>query len=238
MADAFAAHRFTSRQAGELYAAWRDASPQIRQRILEDPQLFLKAQQQVEPQPRLAEELLRDLTMVIAITNRASRRLARAAPLMNQDQFDAAERKIACAVKDLEFLTERIQKEQQAHVEQRSTDSDSGASCSEGQQGRDRQSPRDLPFHRTQNPAIAVLGCAGTDPIRESGTLPAADSGGVGQLQGLIDNTHVVVLCGTGRQMIPVPEMEAFDERFGFQFRAHELGDANRSGRVERPLSA
>jgi len=35
-----------------------------------------------------------------------------------------------------------------------------------------------------------------------------------------------------------VPEMEAFGERFGFQFRAHELGDANRSGRVERPLSA
>ena len=52
----------------------------------------------------------------------------------------------------------------------------------------------------------------------------------------LIDNTHVVVLCGTGRQMVPVPEMEAFGERFGFQFRAHELGDANRSGRVERPF--
>src|SRR5216117_2212444 len=50
----------------------------------------------------------------------------------------------------------------------------------------------------------------------------------------MIDNTHVVVLCGTGRQMIPVPEMEAFGERFGFQFRAHELGDANRSARVER----
>src|SRR5213082_2582187 len=43
MADAFARHRFTSRQAGQLYAAWRDASPQIRQRILEEPQLFLKA---------------------------------------------------------------------------------------------------------------------------------------------------------------------------------------------------
>jgi transposase len=52
----------------------------------------------------------------------------------------------------------------------------------------------------------------------------------------MIDNTHVVVLCGTGRHMIPVPEMEAFGERFGFQFRAHELGDANRSGRVERPF--
>ena len=53
----------------------------------------------------------------------------------------------------------------------------------------------------------------------------------------MIDNTHVVVLRGTGREMIPVPEMEAFAERFGFRFVAHESGDANRSARVERPFS-
>ncbi len=53
----------------------------------------------------------------------------------------------------------------------------------------------------------------------------------------MIDNTHVVVLRGTGREMIPVPEMEAFADRFGFRFVAHERGDANRSARVERPLS-
>ena len=53
----------------------------------------------------------------------------------------------------------------------------------------------------------------------------------------MIDNTHVVVLRGTGREMIPVPEMEAFGERFGFHFVAHERGDANRSARVERPFS-
>src|ERR1022692_1069979 len=52
----------------------------------------------------------------------------------------------------------------------------------------------------------------------------------------MIDNTHVVVLRGTGREMIPVPEMEAFAERFGFRFVAHERGDANRSARVERPF--
>lgn len=52
----------------------------------------------------------------------------------------------------------------------------------------------------------------------------------------MIDNTHVVVLRGTGRQMIPVPEMAAFAERFGFRFVAHEIGDSNRSGRVERPF--
>ena len=53
----------------------------------------------------------------------------------------------------------------------------------------------------------------------------------------MIDNTHVVVLRGTGREMIPVPEMEAFGDRFGFRFAAHELGHANRSARVERPFS-
>jgi transposase len=53
----------------------------------------------------------------------------------------------------------------------------------------------------------------------------------------MIDNTHVVVLRGTGREMVPVPEMEVFADRLGFRFVAHERGDANRSARVERPFS-
>jgi hypothetical protein len=47
----------------------------------------------------------------------------------------------------------------------------------------------------------------------------------------------VVVLRGTGREMIPVPEMEVFGERFGFRFVAHAIGNANRSARVERPFT-
>ena len=49
-----------------------------------------------------------------------------------------------------------------------------------------------------------------------------------------IDNTHVVVSSGTGKKMVPAPEMAAFAERFNFKFEAHELGDANRSAHVER----
>src|SRR5256712_12467837 len=105
MADAFSKYRFSSRQAGELYAAWRDASASIRRRILDSPELFLKAQQQLQPQPSsVAEELLRDLTMVLAITNRAGRRLARAAPLMGDAEFESARRKIECTVRDLTHL--------------------------------------------------------------------------------------------------------------------------------------
>jgi transposase len=53
----------------------------------------------------------------------------------------------------------------------------------------------------------------------------------------MIDNTHVVVLKGTGREMVPVPEMAAFADRYNFRFEAHEKGDANRSARVERNFS-
>lgn len=49
----------------------------------------------------------------------------------------------------------------------------------------------------------------------------------------MVDNTSVIRLRGTGADMVPVPEMEAFGEQRGFVFRAHEKGDANRSARVE-----
>jgi transposase len=52
----------------------------------------------------------------------------------------------------------------------------------------------------------------------------------------MIDNTHVIVLSGTGKDMVPVPEMEAFARRLNFGFAAHEKGDANRSAGVERPF--
>ncbi len=52
----------------------------------------------------------------------------------------------------------------------------------------------------------------------------------------MVDNSNVVVAAGTGAGMIPAPEMAAFAERYGFVFRAHEKGDANRSARVEAPF--
>lgn len=53
----------------------------------------------------------------------------------------------------------------------------------------------------------------------------------------MIDNTSIVVLHGTGKNMVPVPELAAFGERYGFTWAAHEVGDADRKGRVERPFS-
>lgn len=52
----------------------------------------------------------------------------------------------------------------------------------------------------------------------------------------VIDNTNVVIAHGTGANAKPAPEMEAFANRFGFEFLAHEIGDSNRKARVEGPF--
>ncbi len=52
--------------------------------------------------------------------------------------------------------------------------------------------------------------------------------------QCIVDNSSVVIVDGTGPDAVVATEMETLEKRFGFKFRAHKLGDANRSGKVER----
>src|ERR1700675_580745 len=61
MAGIFAQHHCDTREAGQLYAAWRKGSPAIRKRILDDPELFFKMQRQVQEKAPAEAELLRDL---------------------------------------------------------------------------------------------------------------------------------------------------------------------------------
>ena len=67
MAAALVAHHCTTRQAGELYTAWRKGTRVVRERILAEPELFLKTQRQVPAdRPAAVEQVERDLDMVIA----------------------------------------------------------------------------------------------------------------------------------------------------------------------------
>ena len=52
----------------------------------------------------------------------------------------------------------------------------------------------------------------------------------------VIDNSSVIIAHGTGKDAVPAASMQALADRFSFAFLAHELGDADRSGRVERPF--
>jgi ParB family transcriptional regulator, chromosome partitioning protein len=73
MAAIFAEHHCETREAGQLYGAWRRGSPAIRKRILDDPELFFKTQRQAQEKAPAGTgaELLRDLEMMAAIVNRA-----------------------------------------------------------------------------------------------------------------------------------------------------------------------
>ena len=49
-----------------------------------------------------------------------------------------------------------------------------------------------------------------------------------------IDNTSVIVASGSGANAVIAPEMEGFGEMFGFSFRPHAIGHADRKAHVER----
>jgi ParB family transcriptional regulator, chromosome partitioning protein len=57
MAAIFAQHHCDTREAGQLYAAWRKGSPAIRKRILNDPELFFKAQRQTQENAETARRI-------------------------------------------------------------------------------------------------------------------------------------------------------------------------------------
>jgi len=178
MAVAFAQHHCDTRQAGQLYAAWRGGSPVIRQRLLDEPTLFFKAQRQVEPKATAAPaaELLRDLEMAAAIVNRATRRLAGAAAAeMDSQQREAARRQIERMENQLRRLAGRIPQEQEPHAEPSATHHDSGTERPGSEPTRDRADVGHLPSDGAQGGAIELHGGSGDSAGRESRTLPATD---------------------------------------------------------------
>jgi len=185
MAAAFAQHHCDTRQAGQLYAAWRGGPPMIRQRLLDDPALFFKAQRQVEPKATAAPaaELLRDLEMAAAIVNRATRRLAGVAAMDGQ-QREAARRQIERMETQLRRLAGRIPQEQEPHVEPSATHHDSGTERPGGEQTRDRADVGNLSSDGAQGGAIELHQGSGDRAGRESRTLPATDPGAFQHLQG------------------------------------------------------
>jgi len=180
MAAIFAEHRCDTREAGQLYAAWRQGSPTIRKRILDDPGLFFKTQRQAQEKAPsgTGAELLRDLEMVAAIVNRAQRRLAGAAAReLDLQQSKAARFQIDRIQKQLRRMGEEIQPEEKPHVEPGATDRDSGTARQGSEQAGDHASAGDLARGGTPSPAVELHHRAGGATSGESRTVPATDPG-------------------------------------------------------------
>lgn len=187
MAAIFAQRHCATREAGQLYAAWRKGSPAIRKRILDAPELFFKARRQAQEKALAGTgaELLRDLEMMAAIANRAHRRLAGAAATeLDHQQSKAARHQIDRIQKQLHRIDEEIPPEKEPHVEPSTTHHDSGAEREGSEQARDRAGAGDLPRGGAQSPALELHHSAGAAASGESRVSPATDPGPFRSVQG------------------------------------------------------
>jgi ParB/RepB/Spo0J family partition protein len=187
MAAIFAQHHCDTREAGQLYGAWRKGSPQIRKRILDDPELFFKAQRQAQEKApaETGAELLRDLEMMAAIVNRAQRRLAGAAAMeLDHQQRKAARHQIDRIQHQLRRIDETILPEKKQYVESSATHDDSGTARTTSEQTRDRAGAGHLPSGSAQSPPLELQHSAGAAASGESRASPATDPGAFRPVQG------------------------------------------------------
>ena len=187
MAAVWVKHHGDSRQAAQLYAAWREGSRVVRERILQEPELYLKTQRPLEAEAdSSAAELERDLDMAVALLQRVSRRLNAALPEMDAPQQEQARGRIERARRELNRITDRIEKQQQEtrHAEPGATKRDSGDERAAHQHTRDIARAAAVTPDHTPSAALELRARAGDPADGEGRALPPADPGSFGQLQG------------------------------------------------------
>jgi ParB family chromosome partitioning protein len=204
MAEGFARHRLRSREAGQLYAAWRGATAAVRQRLLAEPQLFLKTQRQHEKSPAAPAmvALSRDLEVVIAMVRRANRRLRGATVELDLPQCAQTQSQIRLALEELNRLAIKLphptataevreirEHENFSHqggedAESESTRGDPGDACAKTKQSHDRAVVEGQPLVGARGSAAEHDGCSCAGARGDLRALPAADHRAVAALQG------------------------------------------------------
>ena len=188
MAAAFATHRWNTREAGQLYTAWREGTPVVRERILSAPELFLKTQRQPQaPAATQAAAIVRDLEIAAAIVQRASRRLPEALAEMDGKQRQRAQHKIDQARRELDRMTHRMEQEQEreeTHAEPRATIGDSADEQAGSEQTRDRAPAAVVAEQRTQSATLELQRRAAHSPHGEGRTFSATDPRSMEALRG------------------------------------------------------
>jgi ParB family transcriptional regulator, chromosome partitioning protein len=107
----------TNREVGQLYAAWREGLPAIRERVLTAPLLFLKARHAVATVPDdEGRAVMNDLDLLTAVARRARRRLRHGVLQRLLPPERAEVRRLgAAADEEMAWLAERL-REEDAHA--------------------------------------------------------------------------------------------------------------------------
>lgn len=177
LAEKIAYHQFTTQEVGVLYTAWR-SQPRLRESLIEDPKLFLRARREIEQDDpvsvRAGEELLRNLDMVGAITRRVERQWHEAVRTMDGGERENAWLCVQQAIADLTRLSTQMEKEN-AYVESEPADSDSRTAPQGSPSSPDCTRDADLARSSQESGPFGIDDSSAHSPTREGGTVSAGD---------------------------------------------------------------
>jgi ParB/RepB/Spo0J family partition protein len=177
LAEKIAYHQFTTQEVGVLYAAWR-GQPLIREGIIDDPKLFLRARREIEEEDAVSvsagKELLRNLDMVGAIAKRAARQWCEAAGVMDGAERDNAWLCVQQAIEDLTRLSDKMEKEN-GYVESESTDHNPGTSTQGAGHAPDCTNTPGLTDSGQESDSLAIDRAAAHRPSGKSRAVSAGN---------------------------------------------------------------
>jgi ParB/RepB/Spo0J family partition protein len=188
-AEAIAGHGFTTRQVGELLAAYRSGGARTRALVLSDPLLVLKARLEARrpaaSQPESpAAQLLRDFDLLASVARRALQRLWQGAAW----RLAGAEREdLAGGFRQAQRAMDRLAGRMQKEID------DAGSAAADGDPGtasagrggaRDRQGDGDRPRHGPEGDPLGVDGGTAAAAGGEGRGAPGEDLGAGRHLPG------------------------------------------------------
>ncbi len=205
LAQAIAPLGLSTREVGELYRAWCDSGPLVRERLLSEPNLFIKTKREIKqgPPSPSAADLLRDLDLAGVFVRRVLRQFPDCQP--DQKETEQLSSCLDQATQDLERLRRRIAKE--GHdAEAGTASSNTGAASSGSRHPQDRQNTGDLQADRKESDQLRLSDSAPDLSLGKSSAIPAGDLGTSCHLQGQPAASARGTASPGGRSVISSPD--------------------------------
>ena len=113
LAEAIAGMSLSTREVGALYRAWRSGGRKLRDRVIEEPGMFLKSQRELEQPPPVptGEQILRDLDLVGVLARRVTKQYRECSPGMDPDDQEAIRACLEQAIASLNHFDNEFTKE-------------------------------------------------------------------------------------------------------------------------------
>lgn len=183
MAEAIARNRFSTREAEMLYAAWRKGPVPVRERVLAEPNLFLRARREVEQEePAPAEELKRELDIIGAVARRTLRRWKETAGSLDCSQRAETLLCLKQTMADLTRLSDQIEKENR-NARSKPENDNTGATPQGGESSSDRPADEGFTHIGEKGDRFGIFGTACHPAPGKSGALPTGNTASVCRMQ-------------------------------------------------------